>query len=172
MRQSERKQNKNTGEKMVVVLPPPPSQNLGNDVLSNPYIPPMKTDGYLYPSGMMPPTPAVPGIPINIETRGTGMGYQQVGILTRMSENGMKSDMILPLIGRKLMTGRDKWQYYTISNTGFINTKLPVSRNGKSCTNEYGCDDLYNGDIVYVQGYNDTFRATIYDNESYSYIPF
>ena len=28
--------------------------------------------------------------------------------------------------------------------------KLPINRNGRSCTNEYGCDCLFNGDSVYV----------------------
>jgi hypothetical protein len=107
-------------------------------------------------------------VPINMETRGLSTGYQQVGILTRT--NG-PSDMILPLMGRRNMAGRDKWQYYTISNSGTLNTKLPVSVNGKSCTSEYGCDSIYNGDVVFVEGYGDTFRATIYENNLFRYIP-
>jgi hypothetical protein len=79
--------------------------------------------------------------------------------------------MILPLMGRKHMSGRDKWQFYTISGSGNLNTKLPISVNGKSCTGEYGCDDIYNGDIVYVEGYNDTFKATIYENNQFQYLP-
>jgi hypothetical protein len=70
------------------------------------------------------------------------------------------------------MTGRDKWQYYTISNTGFMNTKLPVYINGKNCIGEYGCDILNNGDNVYVEGYNTTFRVTIYENSQFRYIPY
>ena len=38
--------------------------------------------------------------------------------------------------------------------------KLPVVNRGKSCTGEYGCDNLQNGDTVYVEGYNDAFKAT------------
>ena len=91
--------------------------------------------------------------------------YSQMGILT-------KNGMILPLMGRRHMNGRDKWQYYTISNTGNLNTKLPVSVKGKSCTSEYGCDEMMNGDSIYVEGYNDTFKATIYENSAFSYIPF
>lgn len=139
------------------------------DPFNDPYAPPLKSDGIYYPSDFgdlrgMPP--AV--VPINLQTRGLSTGYQQVGILTRT--NG-SSDMILPLMGRRNMTGRDKWQYYTISNTGNLNTKLPVSVNGKSCTTEYGCDDINNGDVVYVEGYNDTFRATIYENNLFRYLP-
>jgi hypothetical protein len=76
-------------------------------------------------------------------------------------------------MGRKLMNGRDKWQYYTMANgSGNINTKLPVSVNGKSCTGEYGCNDIQNGDTVYVEGYNNVFTATVYENGTFSYIPY
>jgi hypothetical protein len=90
------------------------------------------------------------------------------------SERGGKNDgqMILPLMGRNLRNGRDKWQYYTMTNgSGTINTKLPISVNGKSCTGEYGCDSISTGDVVYVEGYNDTFRATIYENALMRYLP-
>ena len=50
--------------------------------------------------------------------------------------------------------------------------KLPVSKNGKSCTSEYGCNDLFNGDVVYVEGYNDSFKVTMYENQKLSYIPY
>ena len=29
------------------------------------------------------------------------------------------------------MMGRDKWQYYSMSNTGHLNSKLPININGK-----------------------------------------
>ena len=107
-------------------------------------------------------------IPVNIESRGPSPSYTQIGILTRSSGG----DLILPLMGRRLTSGRDKLQYYTVSNTGNMNTKLPISKNGKSCTGEYGCDEIYDGDTVYVEGYSDTFRATIYENSRFNYIPY
>ena len=79
--------------------------------------------------------------------------------------------MILPLMGRSLITNRDKWQFYTMSDTN-NSVKLPVSNRGKSCTNEYGCDNIYNGDTVYVEGYNDAFKATVYENNNIRYIPY
>jgi len=105
-------------------------------------------------------------VPVNIESRGPSHSYTQVGILTR----GSGGDLIIPLMGRRLI--RDKMQYYTISNTGNMNTKLPISKNGKSCTGEYGCDEVYDGDTVFVEGYSDTFRATIYENSRFNYIPY
>ena len=112
-----------------------------------------------------------PIAPINVATNSHNTAYQQIGILTK---NGPENPTILPLMGRNLLNGRDKWQYYTVSNTpgAGINSRLPVSVNGKSCTGEYGCDSVSNGDTVYVEGYNDTFRATIYENARLNYIPY
>ena len=139
------------------------------DTFNDPYAPPLKNDG-LYFRGDSSDIRGVPPpiqVPVNIETRGVTSSYSQVGILT----NSGPETLILPLMGRRHMAGRDKWQYYTISNTGMVNTKLPVSVKGKSCTSEYGCDSIMNGDQIYVEGYNSTFNATIYDNGTFSYIP-
>ena len=140
-----------TSPNIILVQPPYPLATQA-DPLQDMYAPPMKN-----------------AIPVNIPSRGVAQNYSQMGILTRV--NG-SSDMILPLMGRQNMTGRSKYQYYTMMPSGNINTKLPISVNGKSCTSEYGCDEVNNGDIVYVDGINDTFRATIYENGLFSYIPY
>jgi hypothetical protein len=62
----------------------------------------------------------------------------------------------------------DKLQYYTVAEGG---AKLPISVNGRSCTGEYGCNEVFNGDTVYVEGYGDVFKATIYESGQYSYDP-
>lgn len=133
--------------------------NITNDILLNPYSAPLRDDRFITGGDIRG------GIPINIQTSSVDTTYRQVGILTRNNSN----DMILPLMGRPLFTSRDKWNFYTISDK---NIKLPVSYKNKSCTNEYGCDNLYNGDNVYVDGYNDTFKVTMYDNNVMRYIPF
>ena len=135
--------------------------NARDDVLLNPYAPPMRDDR----ASLDIRGPAV--MPINVSTQGTGTAaYRQVGILTRISG----PETILPLMGRPLFRNRDKWQFYTISEkSNFI--KLPVSVKGRSCTNEYGCDNVYNGDTVYVEGYNDAFKVTAYENAVMQYLP-
>jgi hypothetical protein len=50
--------------------------------------------------------------------------------------------------------------------------KLPVTVNGRSGTGEYGCNNVSNGDIVFVEGYNDSFKVTAYDSASLRYLPF
>jgi len=155
------------------VLPP---QRMLNDTLLDPYQPPLRDNSgfnYFFGGGgmMPPPPPMMPNMmPINIPTQGPPIvmrdDYQQVGLLTRA--NG--SEMILPLMGQSLYTNRDKWNYYTMSDKNNI-VKLPISSRGKNCMSEYGCDSLNSGDHVHVDGYNDNFKVTIYDNKLMRYLP-
>jgi hypothetical protein len=94
--------------------------------------------------------------------------YRQVGILTPLHGN---KDKILPLMGRPLFVNRDNWQYYSMSDQN-NSIKLPLRYKKKNCTNEYGCDKLYNGDIVFVEGYNEGFRVSTYENDTIRYLPF
>jgi hypothetical protein len=135
--------------------------NVQNDVLMNPYAPPLKDERVIMTNDVRG------GIPININTRAVDTNYRQVGLLKRM--NGQ--EMLLPLMGRPLYVGRDKWQYYTMSDSN-NQIKLPVSFKSKSCTSEYGCDEISNGDTVYVDGLNATFQVTMYDNATMRYLPF
>lgn len=137
-----------------------------NDVLLNPYEAPLRDDR-IFQGGLQPRGGDIRGIPINIATQSVDTNYRQVGILTRLNGN----ETILPLLGKPLLTNRDKWNFYTMSDKNNV-VKLPVTHKGKSCTNEYGCDNLYNGDTVYVEGYNDAFKVTMYDNQVMKYIPF
>ena len=74
-------------------------------------------------------------------------------------------------MGKPLFTRRSLWNYYTISNQ-HNNVKLPVSVRGKSGLSEYGVDEVFSGDTVYVEGYNDAFKVTIYENSVMKYLPF
>lgn len=164
-RQTTAQYSPNSMPTIILANTSPPSMN-------DPYVPPYKQDLVVRPQDDMR-RPQIDvrqsmSIPVNIKTNSANLPYTQVGILTKND----KGTMILPLMGRNLWNGRDKWQYYTMSNTaGALNTKLPISVNGRSCTGEYGCDSISNGDTVYVEGYNDTFRATIYENSILQYLP-
>ena len=147
--------------------------NTRDDILLNPYSPPMNDERYIIPSRDLRNQSLGVGVgvgvgrvPINIRTQGFDASYRQVGILTSL--NG--KEQILALMARPLITNRDNWQYYTMSEKN--NIKLPVSVKGKSCMNQYGCDKIYDGDSVYVEGYSNIFRATIYDNDVMRYLPF
>ena len=139
------------------------------DVLRNPYEPPLSDNSPFSPQtiGRVP-------VPINVSTNPS---YRQVGILTPHSHSHSHShgkenkNRIIPLMGRPLFVSRNKWQYYTMTDkTNSI--KLPILYKGKSCTNEYGCDELLGGEHVYVEGYGEAFNVTKYDNDTVRYIPF
>jgi len=136
-------------------LPSWPYTNLPSDPLLNPYAPPLRDERYFVPINVQTNIGAVP----------ENTSYRQLGILTATNSKGS----ILPLMGRPVFTNRDKWQYYTMSDQN-NSVKLPVSRNGKSCTNEYGCDRLFNGDTVYIEGLNEPYRVTVYDNDTIRYL--
>ena len=164
-----------------------PSSN--QDVLLNPYVPPLRDNSI----GSTRPTYDIRGgvdtihyggmgggmgggVRVNVPTHSVDTTYRQVGILTRSGGSGSTpsetstQETILPLIGRPLFTNRDKWQFYTLSDKNNA-IKLPVTVNGKSGTNEYGCNNVSTGDMVYVEGYNNSFRVTAYDSASLRYLP-
>jgi hypothetical protein len=153
------------------------------DLFKNPYNPPLRNDflsyfpgfgGYRgfnrdYGYGYNRPELDLRGsIPIPTATQGFPLDYTQVGILTQYNDD--KYPLILPLMGRRSMSSRDKMNYYSMSDSGSLNTKLSVKRNGKSGTSEMGCEELYTGDEVSVDGHNTKFVSTIYENNSFQYV--
>ena len=156
--------------------------NSDADVLTNPYAPPLK-DNVLLSSmrctGTGSGSSSSGGIPINIATSSAiNTTYRQIGILTKTASGGSGSSsssgsepVIMPLMGKPLFTSRDKWLFYTISDKNNA-IKLPIIIKGRNALSEIGVDNVYTGDTVYVQGYNDTFRVTLYENSSPQYIPF
>jgi hypothetical protein len=142
-----------------VLIPSYPYNNLPplNNILQNPYVPPLSDNRYF--------------IPINISTNigAIDTEYRQLGILTPL--NGPNKDNILPLMGRPLFINRQKYQYYTISNQ-HNNVKLSLSVKGRVATNEYGVDQVFDGDTVYIEGYNSAFLVSIYENNTIKYLPF
>ena len=167
--------------------------NLQQDVLLDPYAAPYRDERYLtfgWPvlnqiaspivqtpivqtpivqTPTIAQTPAV--VPINVSTNigAVDTTYRQVGIVTPLNQTS--KDNILPLMGRPLFTNRSKWQYYTISNQ-HNNVKLPISFKGRSALNDNGVDQIYNGDTIFVEGYNEAFGVTMYENDTIKYLPF
>lgn len=129
-----------------------PSPN--NDVYLNPYVPPIKDESYLYPQ-------------LNYFSRKPFIEYRQIGILTPTQEqngNDNNKKLILPIFGRPVYSNRDKFQYYTMSNAN-NSVKLSVYRFKKNCMKDVGCNEIFSGDTVYVDGYKSHFIATIYEND-------
>lgn len=172
----ENNENNSCNEKGLFPRPSYSFSNLENDVLLNPYQPPVR-DNRIFPDQNIDIRNK---IPINVPTQSFNTEYRQIGILSR--SNGNK-ETILPLMGAPLINNKDKWNFYTMSeNNNMI--KLPVSvlkstsnckKKGNSfvkCMGQNGCNDLNTGDIVNVAGYNETFTVTTYENDMPKYIPY
>ena len=147
----------------TIMFMPPQARGRGEDVFYDLYKAPLRDDRCMTTSGDMRGA-----VPINVSTQSCGDApYRQLGILTRY---GGKDETILPLMGRPLFSKRDKWNFYTLNDKNNM-IKLPVKVRGKSGTSEYGVDNVYSGDIVFVEGYNDAFKVTTYDNDVVRYLP-
>ena len=123
---------------------------------------------------LIEPTKEYPSNRINIQTRGPPAQVQQLGTLSRMNYVNTNQDVgqnkepyILPLYGRPTYNRSSKWNYYTTFN----NVKLNISHNNKLCMNEYGCEELMNGDSIKIPEINGEFKVNIYENSTLQYIP-
>jgi len=135
------------------------------DIINNKYAAPLKDNRYIN---------ALPNIPINIPTNigYVNTSYRQLGILTPIHTSCSTSKHeLLILMGRPLYVNRNKWQYYAISDQR-NGIKLPISIQGRDALNEYGVNELYNLDVVYVKGYNNKYRIDMYEQDNNpQYIP-
>ena len=68
--------------------------------------------------------------------------FQQVGLLSSTNET-------LPLYGKASEIYNNRWNYYT-STPGQQIYSLPVSVNNRDCTEDIGCDELYDNQSVSV----------------------
>ena len=82
--------------------------------------------------------------------------FEQMGILTPIVKSENK---ILPLFGRRLR--RDRWQYYTVSNQ-HNNIKLPIRVGKQNALDEIGVPEVYGGDKVYVEGYEESVEVKLH----------
>ena len=168
------------GGPMPTLVPVP-----GTDVFLDPYAPPLQVAPMSRQMGPML-------MPVNVPTQFSGQdsSYKQVGLLTLARGHSSKGhnstghnskghsssgqatadNTILPLMGRLLLANKDKWNFYTLNDKNHM-LKLPLTFKGKSGTSEYGCDNLYTGDTVYVEGYKQSFIVTMYETQTLRYIP-
>jgi hypothetical protein len=123
--------------------------------------------------GFIPP-PGVPVIPIQIPTQGLPEQFQQIGILSApggTSTSATPNRTLLPLFGRKLAIGRERYNYYTRSD-GINPMQVPVSYKNRDCQDDNGCDEITSGDTVSVPLLGQTFVATTYRYNLPRYIPY
>jgi hypothetical protein len=111
--------------------------------------------------------------PINVPTGGYPETYQQMGVLTApggTETSGTPTRTILPLFGRRLATGRDRYNYYTRTD-GMNPVQVPVQFKRRNCDDDLGCEEINDGDSIGVPIMGQSFTASIYRNSTPRYIP-
>jgi len=148
--------NSINNDKNIVVVPTMNSMLVNKDYerLVNPLLAPERSYDNVY------------RVPVNIPTRGWNENYQQYGVISQ-------GDKILPIYGRPLWKGSNKWNYYTNTDS-FQSVKLPVFFKGRDCQDDtVGCDEIFDNDNVSVPQYgkDNDFKATVYKYDKPRYIP-
>ena len=114
-----------------------------------------------------------PIMPINTQTRGYPDTFQQVGLLTTAGGSDTSASptrTILPLFGRKLITNRDRWNYYTRTD-GMNPVQVPVQYKRRNCDDDNGCEEIMEGESVSVPVLGQSYIANIYRYSTPRYIP-
>jgi hypothetical protein len=110
-----------------------------------------------------PPRGGIASIPINIPTQGLPESFQSVGVVR-------VDDKILPLYGRRTMTGSDRWNYYTRTDT-YNPVPIPINFQRRQCMDDVGCQEILSGDEVKVDVMNKSGKTSIYKIDGPKYIP-
>ena len=97
----------------------------------------------------------VPSTPFNIPTQGIPESYQSMGLIK--TGNGQ----MLPLYGRRSISSRDRYNYYTRTDT-YNPIPIPITIKGRDCDDQVGCPELYDGDSVRIAPTKEEGEVTIY----------
>ena len=103
--------------------------------------------------------------PFNYPTRGPPGEYDRIGFLQDPDD----PNKLQELFGRPTYPNSNNWNYFVKSDQ-YHQIPIPVTMDGKNCTDETGCTELNNQDSINL--FNKQHTATIYKPEPYYYNPY
>lgn len=112
----------------------------------------------------LPPMGAIADVPFGIATKGMPEKYQSIGVITTDSGD------TLPLYGRRTTMGGDRWNYYTRTDT-YNPIPIPIHNGKRDCTEDVGCSEVSNGDLLDLPVKGQKGKVTIYNNSGPRYYP-
>jgi hypothetical protein len=110
-----------------------------------------------------PPRGGLTALPINIPTQGLPESFQSVGIIN-------VGEQVLPLYGRRTAGGRDRWNYYTRTDT-YNPVPVPVQFQRRDCMDDVGCSEIMSGEDVKIEALRKEGKTNIYRFDGPKYIP-
>ena len=88
--------------------------------------------------------------------------FQQVGLLT-------SGDETLPLYGKESAAYNNRWNYYTTTQGDQIYS-VPVTHKNRDCTEDIGCEELFDNQNVSVFGKDGTnYQTKLYRIDQHPY---
>ena len=102
----------------------------------------------------------VPSTPFNIPTQGIPESYQSMGLI----KTG--TGQMLPLYGRRSISSRDRYNYYTRTDT-YNPVPMPLHYKRRDCQDDVGCEEVMDGDELRVGPTGEKVKATLYKMSSY-----
>lgn len=99
--------------------------------------------------------------------RGRPSDFQQIGTLTSKND---APPLVLPLFGKPIDTRKDRWEYYTTTDNMHM-IRVPVTFENRDCSDEVGCREIYDKDVVLIPAYKKEFTVTLYKLRDYAYTP-
>jgi hypothetical protein len=110
-----------------------------------------------------------PSRPFYYPTRGEPAPFSVMGVLIGQETKQDGEPRMLPLYGRQIFPGSNKYHYYC-STDQYNPVKISVFREGRDCLSTHGCGELYQNDSIKVSGYSTEFKVEIYPTEFSGYI--
>lgn len=99
-----------------------------------------------------------------VPTRGIPETYQSMGVIK------VDDGQVLPLYGRRTTSRSDRFQYYTRTDS-YNPVQLPIQHNRRDCTDDIGCEELYDRDSITVKPTGQKGSVTIYRFDGPTYVP-
>jgi hypothetical protein len=116
-----------------------------------------------WPTPEFPPRGGLTSMPINIPTQGLPDRFQSIGII--------KADnQVLPLYGRRTAGSRDRWNYYTRTDT-YNPVPVPVQFGRRDCMSDTGCQEIMSGESIHIDALGKEGKTNIYQMDGPKYIP-
>jgi hypothetical protein len=91
---------------------------------------------------------------INIPTQGIPDSFQSIGVLTM-------DDKVLPIYGRRTIGSRDRWNYYTRTDS-YNPVPLPIHFQKRDCMDQVGCQEIMSGEYARVASLQKEGKVDIY----------
>jgi hypothetical protein len=110
-----------------------------------------------------PPRGGLASIPINIPTQGLPESFQTVGLVN-------VDGAVWPLYGRRTAGSRDRWNYYTRTDT-FNPVPIPIRFQKRDCMDDIGCQEILSGEHIKIDVVHKEGTAKMYKFDGPKYIP-